>query len=261
MYYELYIDIFFLENFMMDSLLLLAINRILKCGRSYGRLFLSGALGSLLTCLVIVLPVPGFMKLILFHFVVNSVMLIAGLGPASIAQFVKAFLILYGGAVFLGGIMQFFRPCMRWASLFYGAAVLGYFLLLKLWKIITYICRQQQNILTVTLYTKNGKKTANALWDTGNELRDFVTGDPVNILDPGFLAEITSAPEKEKGFHMIPYRYIGGNRIMKVFRIDKMCIHFKEDCWVENPLFGIGEESLSGEKSYDIILNPGVLSQ
>ena len=53
MYYELYIDVLFLENFMMDSLLLLAVNRVLKCGRSYGRIFLGGALGSTLTCLVI----------------------------------------------------------------------------------------------------------------------------------------------------------------------------------------------------------------
>ena len=32
MYYELYIDVFFLENLMMDSLILLALDHILKCG-------------------------------------------------------------------------------------------------------------------------------------------------------------------------------------------------------------------------------------
>ena len=31
MHYELYIDLLFLENFMMDSLLLLVLNRVLKC--------------------------------------------------------------------------------------------------------------------------------------------------------------------------------------------------------------------------------------
>ena len=29
MYYELYIDVFFLENFMLDSLLLMAVNRVI----------------------------------------------------------------------------------------------------------------------------------------------------------------------------------------------------------------------------------------
>ena len=49
MYYELYIDVFFLENLMMDSLILLALDHILKCGGKRGCIFLCAALGSLLT--------------------------------------------------------------------------------------------------------------------------------------------------------------------------------------------------------------------
>ena len=79
MYYELYIDVFFLENFMLDSLLLLIVNRITNNGRSYGRILLGGGLGSLLTCLVIALPFPSVLRLILFHTAVNSAMLFAGL--------------------------------------------------------------------------------------------------------------------------------------------------------------------------------------
>lgn len=261
MHYELYIDVFFLENFMMDSLLLLAVNRILKCGRPRGRIFFAGALGSLLTCLVIVLPAPGIAKLLFFHIVVNSIMLLLGLRVFTVPQYLKAMILLYIAAVFLGGIMQFFRPYMRWISLFYGTAVLGYFLILRFWKFLSGICRQRENILTVTLYTKNGEKTAAALWDTGNELRDFAGGDPVNIVDPVFLQELALTPETEKGFHMIPYRCISGDRVMKVFHIDRMCIHLEEDCWIENPLLGVGEETLSEDKAYKIILNPGVMSR
>ena len=79
MYYELYIDVFFLENLMMDSLLLLALDHILKCGRARGRLFLCGALGSLLTCAAVDAPLPGPVKLVLFHVVINSVMILTGL--------------------------------------------------------------------------------------------------------------------------------------------------------------------------------------
>ena len=35
MYYELYIDVFFLENFMLDSLLLMAVNRVMQYRNSY----------------------------------------------------------------------------------------------------------------------------------------------------------------------------------------------------------------------------------
>ena len=35
MYYELYIDVFFLENFMLDSLLLMAVNRVRRGSRQF----------------------------------------------------------------------------------------------------------------------------------------------------------------------------------------------------------------------------------
>ena len=38
MYYELYIDVFFLENFMLDSLLLMAVNRVMQYRNSYARM-------------------------------------------------------------------------------------------------------------------------------------------------------------------------------------------------------------------------------
>lgn len=228
MYYELYIDIFFLENLMMDSLILLALDHILKCGGKRGCIFLCATLGSLLTCAAVAAPLPGIAKLFLFHVCINSVMLVTGLKIKSIPQFVKA-----------------------------------YILLMRMWKLLSHVAERQKTVLDVTLYTSKGEKKARALWDTGNRLRDFVTDAPVNILDPGILCEITDLPEAEKGFHLIPYRCIAGEQVMKVFRIEKMCVHAGRDGgdrWIQKPLFGIGEESLSPNKDYEIILNPGILS-
>ena len=263
MYYELYIDVFFLENLMMDSLLLLALDHILKCGSTRGRLFLCAALGSLLTCAVVAAPLPGAVKLFLFHACINSAMLFAGLKIKNMPQFVKALLLLYAISAFMGGIMQILRPYMRVASLFYCAAFGSYLLLMRMWKLLSHMAEHQKAILEVTLYTSKGEKTVRALWDTGNSLRDFITDDPVNILDPEILSEITDLPEAEKGFHLLPYRCIGGDQVMKVFRIDKMCVHAGRDGgdrWIQKPLFGVGEERLSQNKEYEIILNPGILS-
>lgn len=263
MYYELYIDVFFLENLMMDSLLLLALDHILKCGRARGRLFLCGALGSLLTCAAVAAPLPGPVKLVLFHLVINSVMILTGLKIRSASQFAKAFILLYAVSAFMGGIMLMFRPYMRFISMFYCIAFGAYLFFLKLWKLMAHILRRKKEIFRVTLYTEKGEKTANALWDTGNQLRDFVTGDPVNVLDPEFLHEITELPEAERGFHMIPYHCVSGDQVMKVFRIEKMCVHTGragEERWIQNPLLGIGEETLSGNKEYEIILNPEIFS-
>ena len=94
-------------------------------------------------------------------------------------------------------------------------------------------------------------------------MRDVVTGEQVNGLDPEFLHEITERPEAERGFHMIPYHCVSGDQVMKVFRIEKMCVHTGragEERWIQNPLLGIGEETLSGNKEYEIILNPEIFS-
>ena len=47
---------------------------------------------------------------------------------------------------------------------------------------------------------------------------------------------------------------------MKVFRVEKMCVHMEEERWIENPLLGIGEERLSGDEEYEMILNPAVFT-
>ena len=50
MYYELYIDVFFLVNFMMDAILLEILRKILGCPVSHGRVLLgagAGAFGTL----------------------------------------------------------------------------------------------------------------------------------------------------------------------------------------------------------------------
>ena len=79
MHYKLYIDVLFLENFMMDSLILLAIRKILALRQPAARSFLGGAVGSLLTCIVMAVPIPPGIKQFLFHCVINMVMLSAGL--------------------------------------------------------------------------------------------------------------------------------------------------------------------------------------
>ena len=259
MYYELYIDVFFLENFMIDSLLLLAVGRAMKCFRSYGRVVLGGMLGSLLTCLVVAAPLPAAIKLLLFHFSVNSLMITAGLRISGAAQFAKAFVLLYLAAVAAGGAAELLRPWMRYAGLLYGAFAAGYFLFYAIWRTAARSGRREGEILSVTLYAGKTVIETNALWDTGNNLTDPLTGDPVNIVAPGLAKEMLAPEGADKGFRYIPFRCVGGESVLPVFRGEKMCIHTGEDCWIMRPLLGISPSGLSREDGCQMILNPGVL--
>ena len=118
MYYELYIDVFFLENFMLDSLLLMAVNRVMQYRNSYARMLAGGAAGSFLTCVVIALPLMPAIKTLLFGVGINSVMIFAGLGGDVLkkgrkqskkelaAWFLRTLIVLYAAAVVFGGNVE-----------------------------------------------------------------------------------------------------------------------------------------------------------
>ena len=258
MYYELYIDVLFLENFMMDSLLLLAVKRMMRSPSAYGRVFLGAALGSGLTCLVISLPLPWLVKFLLFHTTVNIAMLKTGIRIKGGRALIKAIAFLYLFSVLLGGILEFLRPYVRNASLFYFVAVFCYYLLQKGWELIKRTARRQRDICDVTLYTQRGEYRVRALIDTGNTLEDKLLGEPVNIVDR-HAAKTLLKDVPAEGLRYIPYRCIGKESVIPVIRIEKMCVHLKEEQWVTHPLLGIGEENISKQDEYQMILNPDIL--
>ena len=81
MYYELYVDVFFLMNFTMDTILLALLKKALACPVRYGRIIAGGVLGAVLTCVVVIWPCKTtWAKFIVFHGVINVLMLRTGLG-------------------------------------------------------------------------------------------------------------------------------------------------------------------------------------
>lgn len=259
MYYELYIDVLFLVNFMMDSLILLTVNQVLKCPATHGRIYLGGAVGAGLTCVVIAVPTPGIIKLILFHTAVNTIMIKTGLKVKGKRQFWKAFGLLYVASFLFGGILQALYPYVRAGSLFFAAAVGCYYLMRGIWKFLTRLKTLQEKICEITLYTSAGEQKVKALIDTGNALEDNLSKEPVSVVDKALARSILTDDDMKNGFHYIPYRTVGKESIMPVFRIRKMCIHLKEERWIEKPFIGVCEECVSEQEEYQMILNPDLL--
>ncbi len=259
MYYELYVDVLFLVNFMMDYLLLLIVRRMLKCSATHGNICVGALIGSVLTCVVVVLPIPyPMIKVILFHTLVNTCMIRAGLKIKTIRSFVKSMLMLYIGGFLLGGILEAFRPYVRVGSLFFAVAVAGYYMVLGIWKFLSYIQRWNQCHCEVELYLGEKKYRVKGMIDTGNGLRDPNSGQPVNILDRG-SAKKFFGEEHVKNMRYIPYQSIGKKGgVLPAFQIDKMCVHRDGECWVEFPLIGISEEEISAGGEYEMILNPNL---
>lgn len=266
MYYELYIDILFLVNFMMDSLLLFTLRRLLKRRVGNGRIFLGGAAGAGLACLAAVIPAPGWIKIPVSYVGIGGAMLCIGLKIRRGRELLRAFAFLYAAAFILGGMMQALRPYVRTGSLFFAAAVVSYFLLNGCWKLLARQRNVQAGIYRVTLYTNRGEYCVNALADTGNMLRDSVTGEPVSVLGKSAARQIwdgvppeTGDAAEYEGFRYLPYRTVSGSGVMPVVRIRKMCIHMQKNFWREKPLIGIGSGELAEQEEYQMILNSDIL--
>lgn len=137
MYYELYIDVLFLINFMMDSLLLMAVKKVLRCPVKNGRVFVGSGLGAVLTCVLVALPLPAVVRLLAYYAGIPSMMIRVGLDIRKGRQFWKAFGLLYVSAFLMGGMLQILRPWVRTGSIFFASAVPIYYLMYGIWRFLT----------------------------------------------------------------------------------------------------------------------------
>ena len=257
MYYELYLDVFFLENFMMDFLLLLLIKRMLRCTATPGRICFGAAVGSGLTCIIVMIPIPCvFIKFILFHMFVNTCMIRAGLKIKNKTEFAKAFFLLYVGAFLLGGLLQAVQSYLRVGSLFFAIAIGGYYVVSGIWDCISRLQRVTEFRCQVDLFLEENMFSVEGIVDTGNNLFDPVTGEPVHILDCETAKRLISNLSERK-IRYIPYHSIGKKEgVLAVLRIERMRIRGKQERWMEKPIIGISEEIVSADGKYKMILNP-----
>jgi len=258
-YYELYIDVLFLVNFMMDYLLLLTTKKVLKCSATHLNICLGALTGALATCVIICLPIPyAFIKLIVFHTIVNTCMIKIGLRVKGISKFLKAFLLLYVSGILFGGVLTLVQQYVRIGSLFFAIAVAGYYLIQGIWWLILKIQNINQYNCQVLLFIDNKEYKLTALIDTGNRLTDPLTHQPVCLVERKAI-EITSGQQQNHEMRYIAYQSVGcPGGMIPVMKFDKMCIHREEDYWVENPVIGLCENMLSAEEEYEMILNPDV---
>lgn len=270
MYYEVYIDVLFLENLMMDSLLLLSVRNIQKLSVGCLRVFIGAMAGAILTCIVVLVNLPMILKYLISYVFIAGVMVSVGLKQRTLFLVLRSEVLLYVVAMFYGGVMYFILPYIRIVSLFYVTAVVVYFVVNLFWKILSGAVKQYKNVCKVTIFTTKGIFQMQALADTGNGLMDPVTGEPVCVLDEktarhilgvqnNICNEEVTESQFENRVRYIVYRTIAGEDIMPVVRVRKMIIYASEKKVIQEPLIGICKEPVSERHLYQMLLNPDIL--
>lgn len=262
MQYELYIDVFFLVNFMMDYILLMLLRRMLLCRAAHGRVILGAAVGAAMTCLIVAAPVPwAAVKLILLHGAVNVIMLKAGLCIEWGRPFVRALLFLYIGAFLLGGIISFLRQYIRIGSLFFVLSLGGYLLAYGAYSLLETLVFYNRTHCMAVMYKGQKSCRVKVLIDTGNRLRDQETGKPVSIIEPEAAKALGLSLDGEDGggVRFVPYHSIGKeNGALPLFEIDSMCLMgTKGKVEVQKPLLAVCGGEMGSDR-YGMILNPDI---
>lgn len=217
--------------------------------------------GAVLTCVVVIWPCKTtWAKFIVFHGVINVLMLRTGLGLKWGRELFRGWVILYIESFLLGGVLQFAGQYLRQGSVFFALAVISYYVVLGIWKIILLFSEKGNRYCEVVVFFGERNCRLRALIDTGNTLKDTVSKDPVSVMDQASVKRLTEGKQPER-FRYIPYHSIGKKEgVMPAFRMDKIqIIRNGYRINVEHPLVAVCEEEL-GSENYQMIINPDILA-
>lgn len=259
MYYEIYIDVFFLENMLMDYALLLLTGQILRWKISLRRILFGSFAGALGACGLLALPGRGLIITILFGYVILSVLMIKiGFPVRDKRDLYRGVICLYGIAFLAGGIFQTLFSRITLPVVCVGMlSVLALAALVKGYQSMKY---KTQSLYSVTLSFHKKSKTIHGLRDTGNQLREPVFGRPVSVAD---LQAVEELLDKDAKLFYIPYHSVGKDSgILPGLTLDSMSIQRETRIQrIEHPVIAISREPVSSQGEYQILLNPIIMDE
>jgi stage II sporulation protein GA (sporulation sigma-E factor processing peptidase) len=293
---EIYVDVLFVINFVMDYGALWAAARISRIRFVPWRLALAACFGAIYGILVL-LPNLDILSVFWMKFLVSLVMLGVAVAPLGWKQFGRVLLYFYLIAFLMGGAVLGFvyfmdniaiQPVSTGVPLPYLwlAVALGAAVLLGKWGVAFLRKTFMQDLLKVPVLIRlqGHEIRVDGMVDTGNQLVDPLTGAPVVIVEYDVLAPYLPPNTKdffpaggevdlekvaqcfaEAGYNLsirvIPFTSIGKRHGMLVgFKPDEIII-LTGDQQVHNSkvVVGIYGRRLSPRGTYHALLHPDLL--
>lgn len=252
-YYEVYLDFYFLENLFTDCVLLYLTAMALRCQVKGRYIFLAGFFGSISSCLLLLLPWKNPIFTIVFQALTARCMVRRSLGKRDGKELLCGMVVLVLNSFLMGGAIQAAAEILHLSMPVTQAGVL-FILAVLLWLYAGAWCHTRAlQSATVTLHGKS--REVGALYDTGNRLREPYKKRPVNIIEYEAVRELLGGDEK---FFLIPCRTVGGGSQMlegMVFDCLSVAKGGKSEKY-EHPVIAFTKERLSSDGSYQMILHP-----
>lgn len=264
--YEVYIDIYFIENVMMDIPILIFVLLLLREKILLWRLLAASLAGGAGAVLILMSGVGFGIMYIFFVLLLDACMLLICTYRTAECRTSILLRRMAKGIIYLHGMVFAYGKLVECADRLAGErlARIGVTAVITVIVVFLAVCRNftdQRHIYEVTL-TENGEDIAiKALFDTGNLLRDPVSGKPVSVMEENeeIRQWLMKYPHKYK---IIPYHSIGNEHgILEGIVVDQLLIHKEQEQVIKKEtIVALYKGKLSKNGDFQMILNHNLMS-
>jgi len=297
---EIYVDTLFLVNLVMNYIILWTTAKLASLSTKAWRLLLGASLGALYS-IFILLPNFIYLNSLWIKLIFAGLLPLVSFYPLSGRSFIRVLGYFYLSSFLAGGTamaLVYFGSHSPYLS--YLGKGFTYASRFNIWTMsitiitvvflvhLAWMARQRKNIqdlfaVPITLSFADQRIGLEAMVDTGNQLKDPLTGTPVIIVEYRALTSILPVEIKEifetlpendlegvysllstsswcSRFRLIPFSSIGkANGMLIGFRPDEIVIREKgEEIRVNKAIIGIYNKSFSLDGNYQALLHPEI---
>lgn len=244
----IYIDLIILINFIIDMLLLISVDMLLKRRAEFKNIIISALVGSISTLSLFYFK-SGFV-LMIFKLVISTLMVLIAFKYESFKYFKDNLVWLYVIGIILAGTIYLFNNQIALVNNGLVFSKNGFsinlIMLLIISPLIVYKYFKLQrgfkndylDLYDVEIYYEGYKLIGTGFLDTGNKLKDPYFGRPIILVNKDLITR------KVKSF-LVPYHTVNNESLLKVFKPDKVIINKKK---VRKVLVGLTDVNLNGVK-------------
>ena len=294
----IYIDVVFLENLVMNSIILVASGIILKKKMKWIRIILASSLGAIYTIIGYISVLEIYSNLIL-KVILSILIIYIAFNPQTVKQLWKDLLIFYLTSFVFGGVafalIYVVKPqdILMKNGLFLGtyplktvllAAIVAFIIIIAAFAIVKTKFSKKDMFCDVEVELNNKIIKTRAMIDTGNLLKEPITNTPVIVLEHTLLyecvpkeildnlesilgGELVKIPEKVRNEYisklkLIPFASLGKQNGMLVgIKADSLKI-IQDDQEKENKnvIIGIYNKSLTKRGEYRALVGMDLVS-
>lgn len=215
MYLEVYPDVVFIINLIIDLILLFLLKKVNKKRISSVRIILAAATGSLFAVIVSVFPYMNYIiRFVSMYFVASLLMIVIAFGKLRIWDILKQWIVLNFITYFVGGAMNslyyhtnlriylidigsgnfFSNLSVLYVIISFSVITIGF--LFVLWLLRLYQLHKPL-VYDVELVLENRNVRTKGLMDTGNCLYDPIHRKPIMVMENSLIDELLKPKTKQ----------------------------------------------------------------